>query len=113
MSYNYKKVSARCHGFRLNRRRFSIQRLRAKKWRSSYRLLKNGIATGSRRICSSRNRIKTRKSSSMISLSNAERPSNCRLRSLGRTNSFYSEAIEDCLDFIKRSTLSGDRPSLD
>ncbi|KAK8574542.1 hypothetical protein V6N12_062232 [Hibiscus sabdariffa] len=31
----------------------------------------------------------------------------CRLRSpLGRSNSFYSEAISDCLEFIKRSSVS-------
>lgn len=32
----------------------------------------------------------------------------CRFRSFGRTNSFYSEAIADCLEFIKRSSLSVD-----
>lgn len=30
----------------------------------------------------------------------------CRLRSLGRTNSFYTEAIADCLEFIKRNSYS-------
>ncbi|GMN28630.1 hypothetical protein TIFTF001_002121 [Ficus carica] len=31
-----------------------------------------------------------------------------RLTSLGRTNSFYAEAIADCLEFIKRSSISVD-----
>ncbi|KAE9466312.1 hypothetical protein C3L33_01783, partial [Rhododendron williamsianum] len=31
-----------------------------------------------------------------------------RLRTFGRSNSFYSEAIADCLEFIKRSSVSGD-----
>ncbi|PWA99771.1 hypothetical protein CTI12_AA002980 [Artemisia annua] len=36
-----------------------------------------------------------------------------RLRSFGRSNSFYSEAIEDCLEFIKRSSVSlDDKPEL-
>jgi len=34
----------------------------------------------------------------------------CRLRPLSRTNSFYSEAIADCLEFIKRNSLSLDDP---
>ena len=32
----------------------------------------------------------------------------CRLKSFTRSNSFYSEAIEDCLEFIKRSSTSSD-----
>ncbi|ERN11531.1 hypothetical protein AMTR_s00022p00137840 [Amborella trichopoda] len=30
--------------------------------------------------------------------------SDCRPRSFGRSNSFYAEAIADCLEFIKRSS---------
>ncbi|KAK8536086.1 hypothetical protein V6N13_104682 [Hibiscus sabdariffa] len=34
-------------------------------------------------------------------------PNTCSFRSpLGRSNSFYSEAISDCLEFIKRSSVS-------
>lgn len=32
-----------------------------------------------------------------------------RLRSFGRSNSFYAEAIADCLEFIKRSSVSVDQ----
>ncbi|OMO55665.1 hypothetical protein CCACVL1_27102 [Corchorus capsularis] len=35
--------------------------------------------------------------------------SNRLISSLGRSNSFYSEAIADCLEFIKRSSLSVDQ----
>ncbi|KAF5203928.1 hypothetical protein FRX31_006484 [Thalictrum thalictroides] len=31
-----------------------------------------------------------------------------RLRSYGRSNSFYTEAIADCLEFIKRTSVSSD-----
>lgn len=30
----------------------------------------------------------------------------CRMRSFERSNSFYSEAIADCLEFIKRTSVS-------
>ena len=36
---------------------------------------------------------------------------NYRLKSYGRSNSFYSEAIADCLEFIKRTSISVDDKS--
>ncbi|THU47046.1 hypothetical protein C4D60_Mb09t11360 [Musa balbisiana] len=35
----------------------------------------------------------------------------CRLRSCGGSNSFYTEAIADCLEFIKRSSMSANEVS--
>lgn len=132
----------RCHGlrgFRVNTRRFSVQRLRSKfffllkivnRWRSSYgnalRSMKRNMAPAS---SSSRTRRRDSSSSSKRSLVMAAADHHhdhymptssytystsqhhdhyCRLRYYGRSNSFYSEAIADCLDFIKRNSLSVD-----
>ncbi|XWS42255.1 hypothetical protein CRYUN_Cryun17cG0152500 [Craigia yunnanensis] len=126
MSYN--RVGRRCRGskgFRINiPRRFSVQGLRARffylfrllsRWRSSYgralRLIirKMGV-NGSSNIIIKRNNSSGRGSRSRL-LTPTEAPlPNSRLRSsLGRSNSFYSEAIADCLEFIKRSSLSVDQ----
>lgn len=107
----YNRVGSK--GFRINiPRRFSVQRLRARffyifgllsRWRSSYgralrltsRKMRNnssGRGRGSRRS------LMTPKPKE-VSLPNSR---------LMRSNSFYSEAIADCLDFIKRSSLSVD-----
>ncbi|XVF16063.1 hypothetical protein REPUB_Repub09cG0208700 [Reevesia pubescens] len=113
-----------CKGFRLNiPRRFSVQGLRARfsylfrqfsRWRSSYgralRLIirKMGMNGSSNMMMIKRNNS----SSSLVTLTPNEvtLPNSCRLRpSLARSNSFYSEAIADCLEFIKRSSLSVDQ----
>lgn len=120
MSYN--RVGRRCHGtrgFRLNPKRFSVQRLRARflylfrllnTWRRSYgqvlQSLKRGI---SRRRSGKRNNSRTSSSRRRLAM---EVPTDCRLRSFGRSNSFYSEAIADCLEFIKRSSISVDDKSV-
>ncbi|GMP32262.1 hypothetical protein CsSME_00006100 [Camellia sinensis var. sinensis] len=88
--------------FRLNPKRFSVQRLRAKflyvfrifsKWRCLYghdlESIKKGVIKRS-------------------SSSRKESSTDYRLRSFGRSNSFYSEAIADCLEFIKRTSISVD-----
>ncbi|KAK9678676.1 hypothetical protein RND81_11G226800 [Saponaria officinalis] len=100
----YKRASTRptkCNifrGFRLNNvRKISIHKLRVKfmhlfkvlyKWRRSY---KSVIKSIRKKICCKTNFIEM---------------NSCRLRSLGRTNSFYTEAISDCLEFIKRNSVS-------
>ncbi|KAL6993323.1 hypothetical protein U1Q18_011440 [Sarracenia purpurea var. burkii] len=114
--------------FRLNPRKFSVQRLRSKffclfrlfgRWRSSYGLalesLKKGMMMGGRRSsCSSRNRNGKESRGGRRNLvttpiiSTGTRAHEFRLRSFGRSNSFYSEAISDCLEFIKRSSVSVD-----
>lgn len=95
-----------CRGFRLNARRFSVYRLRAKfyylfrilsgRWRSWYKHARN--------ICHSHRKKESRE---FVSRNAYPRVQN-RLRSFGRSNSFYSEAIADCLEFIKRSSVSVD-----
>ncbi|KAK1361900.1 Serine/threonine-protein phosphatase [Heracleum sosnowskyi] len=95
-----------CKGFRLNARRFSVYRLRAKfyylfkilsgRWRSWYKHARN--------ICHSR----PKKDSAKFVSQNAYPRVQSRLRSFGRSNSFYSEAIADCLEFIKRSSVGVD-----
>ncbi|MCD7458458.1 hypothetical protein HAX54_038332 [Datura stramonium] len=128
MSYN--RVGKRCcgtRGFKINSRRFSVQRLRAKflylcrlfsrSWRSSYghalRLLKKNFndkkdsineSYGNGGSCK-RNLVREEADYAMY----GNRSSTCceyRLKSYGRSNSFYAEAIADCLDFIKRNSLS-------
>lgn len=110
MSYN--RVGRKYYGtrgFRLTPKRLYVQRLRAKffnffkilmgSWRSSsssssYKSSTKGLGKLSQR--------------SLVAKENAY-----RLRSFGRSNSFYSEAIEDCLEFIKRSSVSlEDKPQL-
>ncbi|KAK6922137.1 hypothetical protein RJ641_012644 [Dillenia turbinata] len=107
-------------GFRLNTRRFSIHRLRAKvlflfkilnKWRSSCgrdsKLQKRsvvvpGVHGGYKRSSSGKRSL----------ISTEEKKNKGRVdygsRTYGRSNSFYAEAIADCLEFIKRTSISVD-----
>nr|DAD41894.1 TPA_asm: hypothetical protein HUJ06_016217 [Nelumbo nucifera] len=113
MSYN--RVGRRWHhrmkGFRLNARRFSVCRLRTRlwylfgvlsRWKSSYgqalESLKKGISSSS----------SSRRGLAMGGENLISRHRDCKLRSFGRSNSFYSEAIADCLEFIKRTSISVD-----
>lgn len=120
---SYKRVGRRCcgftRGFRLNSRRFSVQRLRAKflylcrlftrSWRSSYRhalrLLKKNSSDESYGGSCKRNLVSEHADYSMYGNSK-NNYCDYRLKSYGRSNSFYAEAIADCLDFIKRNSLS-------
>ncbi|KAG2695089.1 hypothetical protein I3843_07G000500 [Carya illinoinensis] len=125
MAYNNLGNGRRsCHGnrgFRLNTKRFSVQRFRARfvylfkllnSWRSSYgqalKSLKKGLG---RRNSININNSGVGSNSTMslvLKVPNMGR-ADCRLRSFGRSNSFYAEAIADCLEFIKRSSVSEDR----
>lgn len=121
-------------GFKVSSRRFSVQRLRAKfagllralsKWRCRY-----GRALGAfkRSICCRESSAESTCSSSSSSSLKRNRSSrrnlvkgdasrctyyygsgvseSCTMRSFTRSNSVYSEAIADCLEFIKRSSVS-------
>nr|KYP31687.1 hypothetical protein KK1_047857 [Cajanus cajan] len=113
MSYN--RVSSgkvsRCRGFRLNPRKLYVLRLRKRfnfflrlfdNWKLSYgeaiQLLKKmvGIKSGFRR----------NNSRSLVREEKIKGQDDCRMRSCGRSNSFYAEAIADCLEFIKRTSIS-------
>ncbi|KAH8494662.1 hypothetical protein POPTR_011G145200v4 [Populus trichocarpa] len=125
----YTRVGKRSHhrhgasctrGFRLKYpRRFSVQRLRARffylfrffsRWRSSYgravQYLKRGVNRNSSIIerCGSNERGFMMDATSCHYMGKVD--DQYRFRSFGRSNSFYSEAIADCLEFIKRSSIS-------
>ncbi|OIT33305.1 hypothetical protein A4A49_09717 [Nicotiana attenuata] len=121
MGYN-RVIGRRCYGirgFKLNSRRFSVQKLRVKflylfkifgkSWKSSYgnvlNLLKmnfNGRKQKDESYDSNRNLV-SRKQADYSMYGNRN---DYRLKSYTRSNSFYAEAIADCLDFIKRNSLS-------
>lgn len=120
---SYKRVvgGKRSHGsggrvFRLNSRKFSVQGLRTRffclfrllsRLKASYgravRLLKKGMRgkNGMMMMMRRNNSSGSRRNLVVIK----EVPAT-RLRSFTRSNSFYAEAIADCLEFIKRSSFS-------
>ncbi|KAF9667121.1 hypothetical protein SADUNF_Sadunf16G0300000 [Salix dunnii] len=107
-------------GFRLKYpRRFSVQRFRARflylfrflsRWRSSsgqaVQSLKKGMGRNSsiKRCSSSSRRVLVMDATSCHYMGKGDE--HYSFRSFGRSNSFYSEAIADCLEFIKRSSIS-------
>ncbi|KAH6803783.1 hypothetical protein C2S51_032030 [Perilla frutescens var. frutescens] len=115
---NYDKIFKKCcgiKGLRLNPRRFSVQRLRTnflyifrvlKRWRNSYnnclRLLRRNLVRRRTRKGGlvGRNEVSYGFSSSTASYS--------VVRTMNHSNSFCSEAIADCLEFIKRNSVSID-----
>ncbi|KAF5824270.1 hypothetical protein HanXRQr2_Chr00c011g0832791 [Helianthus annuus] len=110
---SYIRVRRRSYGtkgFRLNSKRFCVQRLRAKifnffrivikAWKSRLYTMRTTMTTSKSNYGSSRG--------DLVSKTNAYRLHVCRQKSFTRTNSFYSEAIADCLEFIKRSSVSLD-----
>lgn len=116
----YSKVRKRCHGgFRLKYpRRFSVQRLRERfvhlfrllsRWKSSYGHVVQSLRKGKGRNGSIIRRDgRSSKRSLVMEVTSSPNLGtvDCRLRSFRRSNSFYSEAIADCLEFIKRSSIS-------
>ncbi|KAE9606942.1 hypothetical protein Lalb_Chr09g0324871 [Lupinus albus] len=119
MSYN--RVSSgkgsswhgKCRGFRLNLRRLYILHLHKRftfflrlfdKWKVSYgkafQVLKKVLRGkgGFRGKNSSR--------SGIVREERNKGHANIRVISYGRNNSFYAEAIADCLEFIKRTSIS-------
>lgn len=136
-SHGRRSSSSCCKGkgFRVNvskTKRFSVQGLRARfvylfrllsRWRFSYGRALKSLILSKKEIKGIFVNIKRNNSSSkrnlvpnVNSLSSQGREYHqpavgCRsMRSFGRSNSFYAEAIADCLEFIKRSsTLSVDQ----
>ncbi|KAF8029203.1 hypothetical protein BT93_E1770 [Corymbia citriodora subsp. variegata] len=134
-------------GFKVSSRRFSVHRLRAKfacliralsRWRCRYgralRALKRSVccressADSSCSSSSSSSSCLKRNGSSRRNLVKGDAwrcayyyssgvSESCRVRSFARSNSVYSEAIADCLEFIKRSSVSvdeyRDRPKIE
>ncbi|KAL4572643.1 hypothetical protein LXL04_019424 [Taraxacum kok-saghyz] len=115
----YTTVSRRHHrtrGFRVNPQRFCVQRLRTKLF-NFFKILVRSWKSCSSSLSFTKNRSKrcskVRDCSSPRSsvAGNVDQSYVCRLRSLGRSNSFYAEAIADCLEFIKNSSVSLDDKS--
>ncbi|GAA0157372.1 hypothetical protein LIER_14652 [Lithospermum erythrorhizon] len=113
MSYN--KIGKRCPGMRgikLNIRRFKVQVLRSKflimfkflkyTYKNCLESLKKNIARKKRK--EDERIIKD----VMMEVVPYKHVKDFRLKSFARSNSFYSEAIADCLDFIKRNSVSLD-----
>lgn len=115
MSYN--KVSSSYSqggykGFRLNPRKFYVLRLR-KRFGFFLRLIDSvKVSYGEalqvlKKVFCRKSRFKrNNSSSSRRSLVREEQGDWKMMRSYGRSNSFYAEAIEDCLEFIKRTSVS-------
>lgn len=104
-----------CRGFRLSPRRLCVLGLYKRfnffirlfdKLRLSYgealQLLKKVFCRkgGFKRINSNSSRR------SLVREDQIKGQVDCRMRSYGRSNSFYAEAIADCLEFIKRTSIS-------
>lgn len=118
INYYYTKVNGRCaRVFRLNPRRFSVHRLRARffnlfkffkmlrfLYAEALESLKRCILRSSSKRGGNGGTSSRRRNLVVIK----EERNLYRLSSFGRSNSFYSEAIADCLEFIKRSSLSVD-----
>ncbi|XP_039131559.1 uncharacterized protein LOC120267946 [Dioscorea cayenensis subsp. rotundata] len=107
----------RMRGFRLNTHRCSVHRLRVRLMSILHLLagclkpLKRGF-----RSCNNSNssceRSMSRRGLVFEDQQQQQRSSfagnNCKQRHCSRSNSFYAEAIADCLEFIKRSSVSVD-----
>ncbi|CAL5188293.1 unnamed protein product [Lathyrus oleraceus] len=105
----------KCRGFRLNLTRIYFSRLRKRvvfflrifdklkvSHAQAFRLLKKVF-------CRKSGLKRNNSNSSRNGLMKEERMKNqgdCRVSSYGMNNSFYAEAIADCLEFIKRTSIS-------
>ncbi|MCD9643196.1 hypothetical protein HAX54_030444 [Datura stramonium] len=98
-------------GFKLNPRKFSVQRLRVKLlhlFRSVFSRWSYGNIS-SINSTSSGNKVRKQADYAMYGGRN-----DYKLKSnYSRSNSFYAEAIADCLDFIKRNSLSLEKENRD
>ncbi|CAK9156272.1 unnamed protein product [Ilex paraguariensis] len=118
----HKRVGRSCHGMRGFRlkytRKFSVQRLRRKflqlfrlfnEWRSSYEHALKTLRSNISRSGSKNDKNSVRRK---FLVKEVEVPSmfytEYRFRSFASSKSFYSEAISECLEFIKRSSVSVD-----
>ncbi|CAI9299030.1 unnamed protein product [Lactuca saligna] len=114
---SYTTVFRRHHksrGFRVNLKRFSVQGLRTKLF-NFFKILVRSWKSYSSSLSYTKSRSKrcskVRDCSSprsSVTTGNVDQSYVCRLRSLGRSHSFYAEAIADCLEFIKNSSVSLD-----
>ncbi|KAG9135729.1 hypothetical protein Leryth_002470 [Lithospermum erythrorhizon] len=97
-------------GFKLNTRRFSVQVFRSK-FLFMFKFLKFSYGNFLESLKKNMARKKRmdderRREDVVMKVVPYKHVRVCRLGSFGRSNSFYSEAIADCLEFIKRSSVS-------
>ena len=110
------KASSRCsRGFRLNPRKLYVLRLRKRfnfflglfdSWKLSYG---EAIQLLKKVVCRKSGLKRNNSNNSTRSFVREEKikgQDDCKMRSFGRSNSFYAEAIADCLEFIKRTSIS-------
>ncbi|CAH1433339.1 unnamed protein product [Lactuca virosa] len=110
---SYTTVFRRHHksrGFRVNPKRFSVQGLRTKLF-NFFKILIRSWKSYSSSLLYTKSRSKRcskvrdcSSPKSTVTTGNVDQSYVCRLRS----NSFYAEAIADCLEFIKNSSVSLD-----
>ncbi|KAM3394341.1 hypothetical protein P3S68_003343 [Capsicum galapagoense] len=113
----YKRVIGRkkCNGIKLNSRKFSVQRLQVK-FLYLFKILKKSLKLscgnllnllkksfiGRKKRNIEKNLVRKKVDYGMY----GSNKNDYKLKSYTRSNSFYAEAIADCLDFIKRNSLS-------
>ncbi|KAF3338694.1 hypothetical protein FCM35_KLT17531 [Carex littledalei] len=95
--------SLRTRGFRLGSNHFSVHRLRKKIW-TIFGFINRCMQFLCRCPKESKSKGCDVRTDSRRNLVPAGREE-VRLRSYMRSNSFYAEAIKDCLDFIKRNSV--------
>ncbi|OIV92726.1 hypothetical protein TanjilG_00860 [Lupinus angustifolius] len=121
MSYN--KVNSgrgsschgKCRGFRLNLRKFYVLRLSKRftfflrvfdKWKVSYGEAVQVLKKVFRRKGGFKRNNSNSSRSGLMREERIKDHVDCRVNSYMMNNSFYAEAIADCLEFIKRTSIS-------
>ncbi|CAL0314253.1 unnamed protein product [Lupinus luteus] len=120
---SYKRVNSgrgsscngKCRGFRLNLRRLYVLRLRKRfsfflrvfdKWKVSYGEALQVLKKVFRRKGGFKRNNSTSSKNGLIKEERIKGHVDCRVTSYVMNNSFYAEAIADCLEFIKRTSIS-------
>lgn len=105
----------KCRGFRLNLRRLYFLRLRKRftfllrlfdRWKLSYSQALQLLKKVFRRKSGFKRNYSNSSRSGLVRDERIKGQSASGLSSYGRNNSFYAEAIADCLEFIKRTSIS-------
>ncbi|KAK4340709.1 hypothetical protein RND71_039210 [Anisodus tanguticus] len=109
-------IGRRCYGIRgikLNSRKFSVQKLRVKFF-YFFKILRKSLKFSCGNLLSLLNKnvsARKHKDENLVKKKvdygmYGNSRSDYKLKSYTCSNSFYAEAIADCLDFIKRNSLS-------
>lgn len=109
-----RKKSNGIRGFKLNSRKFSVQRLSVK-FLYFFKILRKSLKSSCGDLLNLlKKNVSGRKQRDEKNLMRknvdygmyGNTKSDYKLKSFTHSNSFYAEAIADCLDFIKRNSLS-------